>query len=308
MSVKIEKVSWGGWPNCYRLANDEVELIVTADVGPRIVSYRFLSGKNLFKIYEEQLGKSGEATWQFRGGHRLWLGPEDPLLTHAPDNGPSQVSLGADAITLTSSPEDVAGVQKEVRIRMNESGSGVEVLHRIRNCRETPFTFAVWALSVMAPGGVAVTGFPPRARHEDALTPTNPLVMWAFTDLSDPRWTFLEKYLILRQDPAIATPTKLGHFNAHTWGAYFLGGDMFLKRYKADPSRTYPDFGCSYETFTRSEMLEVETMGPLETVAPGEWIEQIEHWSLHHADPGGCTSEDLDRIFQPILAPWLSKL
>jgi hypothetical protein len=40
----IENVSYGGWPNCLRIANDEVELIVTTDVGPRVIRYGFIGG------------------------------------------------------------------------------------------------------------------------------------------------------------------------------------------------------------------------------------------------------------------------
>ena len=31
----IEKVSYAGWPNCYRLADDRIELIATGDMGSR---------------------------------------------------------------------------------------------------------------------------------------------------------------------------------------------------------------------------------------------------------------------------------
>src|SRR5690349_10985616 len=43
-AVKIEKTEYGGWPNCYRISNGEVELIVTTDVGPRIMHYGFVGG------------------------------------------------------------------------------------------------------------------------------------------------------------------------------------------------------------------------------------------------------------------------
>ena len=55
-AVKIEKTAWKGWPNCYRIANGEVELIVTTDVGPRVISYAFAGGKNLFKEFAPQIG------------------------------------------------------------------------------------------------------------------------------------------------------------------------------------------------------------------------------------------------------------
>ena len=31
--VTIEKVPYGGWPNCFRITNGQVELIVTGDIG-----------------------------------------------------------------------------------------------------------------------------------------------------------------------------------------------------------------------------------------------------------------------------------
>lgn len=305
MPVMIEKTLWGGWPNCYRMSNGEVELVCTTDVGPRIISFRFVDGTNLFKVYEEHLGKSGEPDWQFRGGHRVWLAPEDRVMSYVADNGPVDAVVAGNTLTVTTGVEPESGLRKQISIRLAQSGTAVEVTHRIQNCRESHFRGAIWALTIMAPGGLAVTGFPPRATHEDALAPTNPIVMWAFTDLSDPRWGFLEKYLVLRQDPNNPAHTKLGHFNAKTWGAYFLNGDLFVKRYHADSSRQYPDFGCSYQTFTCAEMLELETLGPLEDMKPGSWIEQTEHWSLHREAVASATTAEFDRVLQPILAPWL---
>src|SRR5262249_61656177 len=73
--LTVEKTDYQGWKNNLRLANGDVELIVTLDVGPRIISYRLADGKNVFKEYVRQLGKSGEKDWQIRGGHRAWVGP-----------------------------------------------------------------------------------------------------------------------------------------------------------------------------------------------------------------------------------------
>ena len=306
MPVQIEKVAWGGWPNCYRISNGEVELIVTSDIGPRIMRFGFIGGGNVFKVYEEGLGKSGEPTWQFRGGHRVWLAPEDRQMSYAADNLPVEVELSGDVLTLTAPVEPESGLRKQMSIRMDEIGSGVEVVHRMQNCRDANFPCAIWVLSIMAPGGVAVTGFPPRASHADVLAPTNPLVMWAFSDLRDPRWGFQEKYVVLHQDPNNDVHTKLGHFNAKTWGAYFLNGDLFIKRYDADSTRAYPDMGCSYETFTCAEMLELETLGPLENPVPGAWIEQTEHWTLHKSSPPAAFNDaELDLVLLPILQPWL---
>ena len=68
----VEKTEYAGWKNNLRISNGEAELIATLDVGPRIISYRLTSGKNVFKEYADQLGKAGESEWMIRGGHRLW--------------------------------------------------------------------------------------------------------------------------------------------------------------------------------------------------------------------------------------------
>ena len=103
----VEKIEYKGWKNNLRLSNGTAELIVTLDVGPRVISYRLRDGKNVFKQYAEQLGKTGEPDWQIRGGHRLWVGPEDLTRTYAPDNGPVQykeLGSGSPGVRLTPRP------------------------------------------------------------------------------------------------------------------------------------------------------------------------------------------------------------
>ncbi len=242
-AVKVEKVTWQGWSNCYRVTNGTVELIVTSDVGPRIMRYAFVGGQNLFKEFADQLGKSGEQKFQLRGGHRVWKAPEDPIATWAPDNVSVQVQI--------------------------------------------------------TPQGLIA--FPPRGKHPEVLAATNPLVMWAYSDLSDKRWLFTRKYLSLRQDPANPEPQKLGLFNANTWAAYFVHGDLFLKRYQAEPDKTYPDFGASFETFTNAEFLELETLGPMTKVEPNGSVAHIERWSLVRNVKLPSLSDELDKLLLPLL-------
>lgn len=301
-AVKIEKTSYKGWPNCYRISNGEVELIVTSDIGPRIMRYGFAGGQNLFKEFEATLGKSGEAEWQLRGGHRIWVGPEDVTYTYAPDNGPVKVTVHDGVLEATQPVEPLTGIEKQIVVKLAPEGTAVEVIHRLRNTNAMALEFAPWALTMMAPGGAGITGFPPRGTHPENLEPANPLVMWRFTDLSDPRWKFTKKYLILKQDPANKTPQKIGHWNRHTWGAYLLGTDLFLKTYEAGEEAGHPDFGCSYETFTNNEFLEIETMGPLRKVAPGMSLEHVEHWTLHkNVHIPAWTDADIDRALLPLL-------
>lgn len=300
--VKIEKTSWNGWPNCYRVSNGEAELIVTSDIGPRIMRYGYVGGQNFFWEQQGTQGKSGEPEWILRGGHRIWIGPEDAVYTYPPDNSPVKVVVKGDVLIATQPVEPGTNIEKEIEVRLAPKGTSVTVIHRLTNRGIMPTLFGPWALTMMAPDGLGVTGFPPRGKHPDVLPPTNPLIMWAFTDLSDPRWKFTRKYMTLRQVPGNTNRQKLGHFNSKTWGAYILKNEVFLKQLDADPTKPYPDMGASYETFTNEDFLEIETLGPLETVHPGKTIQHIERWKLARpASIGAISDEELDRVVLPLL-------
>jgi hypothetical protein len=300
--VRVEKMKYQGWSNCYRISNGEVELVVTSDVGPRVIRFGFVGGQNLFKEYADQLGGTKEEKFQLRGGDRVWKAPEDPVATWAPDNMTVEITITANGLIARAPVEPLTSLQKEIEVRMAPSGTKVTVLHRITNHSLFSLEYSVWALTMMAPGGIAITGFPPRGRHPANLEPSNPLVMWAYTNLSDKRWTFMKKYLALRQDPANSEAQKLGMFNPNTWGAYILNGEAFIKRSQAIPGEPYPDFGCSFETFTNNEFLEMETLGPLTKLTPGKTAEQVENWSLHRGvHLAQLTDEAIDTSILPLM-------
>jgi hypothetical protein len=302
--VTVERVPYGGWPNCYRISNGTVEAVVTGDVGPRVIRYGFCGGENFFKEFLEQLGRSGEAGWQPRGGHRIWIAPEDPVKSYAPDNGPVEIEITADGAIATAPVEALTGIEKRIELRMAATGTAVEVTHRLRNAGASPCRVAPWALTMMAQGGEGIHGFPPRGTHPEMLAPSNPLVMWPFTNLSDPRWRLMERYLVLRQDAANPVPQKLGSFHSHTWGAYLLRGSLFVKRFDAAGVPTdYPDLGCSFETFTNADFLELETLGPLALLEPGQSVTHTERWMAFR----GIRIErwddaELDRVLWPLVA------
>jgi len=300
-AVTVEKIPYAGWPNCYRLSNGEVELIVTSDVGPRIIRYGFEGGQNFFVELEEDLGKTGGDNWRLYGGSRLWVGPEDPVYSYGADNDPVQIEISGSRLT-AQAPVEHTGVQKAITVELSDEGSAARVVYTLANRTIWPLRVATWVLTMMAPGGAGITTLPPRGTHPEVLAPTNPLIVFAFTNMADPRWTWLEKYIVLQQDPQNADPEKIGLFNPATRGAYLLNGELFVKKFAASPEEEYPDMGASYETFTNERFLEIETLGPVRTLQPGESIDHVEGWSLHR--PVAVDSWDdaeLDRVLAPYL-------
>jgi hypothetical protein len=305
--VRVEKVEYKGWKNNLRVSNGDVELILTLDVGPRIISYRLADGKNVFKEFEDQLGKSGESEWVPRGGHRLWVGPEDLTRTYAPDNRPikyREVDLGV--IRLTQEPDEY-GIFKEMDVQLFSSGNNVTVVHRIKNVGDKETELAPWVLTMMAPGGIEIIPLPPKRPHpgppKNAKSPKDywpnqTMVIWPFTDFKDPRWNFGSKYITLRHD-AERGPTKIGLAHQLGWIGYLNQGTLFIKRIPYEEGKTYPDNGCNFETFSNQDMQEIESLGPMVKLAPGKTVEHVERWELVGGVGDGTTQEDIDRNVLP---------
>lgn len=280
--IPLEKISFKGWENCYKLSSNFVELIVTADVGPRIIHFSFPGDNNMFAEIPEQMGQTGGDEWQIYGGHRFWHAPEAFPRTYFPDNVPVEIRKIGDVVRVTQGTEATTGLQKELDISLSPNNSRVKVVHRLYNHNVWPVELAPWALSVMAPGGTAVLPLPTGGEHsDDNLLPTANLVMWSYTRLNDPRWTWGNEYILLRQDANATTAQKIGANNVHGWAGYVRNGRFFLKTFAPyDPKQTYPDNGSSTELFTEARFLEVESLGPLVMLQPGKSVEYTEKWYL----------------------------
>jgi len=273
-----------------RLTDGVTEIDVTTDFGPRVIRYGFVGGQNLMLTIPGELETSAEPEFKCRGGHRLWVAPEMMPATYYPDNVPVMVERW-DGGLMATAPVESVGLQKQMTIEMLGEGR-VRLTHTLWNRGPWPMELSIWALTMMAPGGVGITGFPPRGTHPEVLAPTNPLIMWAFSDFKDERLNITKKYLTLRQEPENARPNKFGLWSRDTWGAYLLGGDLFVKRTQAEAGARYPDFGASFEMWVNGETLELETLSPLRVLAPGDSAMHCEEWSLHRASALGTVSDD----------------
>lgn len=297
----FEKVQYGGWENCFRLANDQVDLVVTGDVGPRIIRFGFINQANMFKEYPEQLGKTSGDEWLIFGGHRFWHAPEAIPRTYYPDREPVLIQEIEHGLVATQQPETLTGIQKQIEIVLSPDKPEVYLIQRLINHNVWAIEAAPWSLSVMAQGGVAFLPFPPRGPHPDFLLPTSTLSIWPYTNLSDPRWVLGEKFILLHQDPQNSRPQKLGIFTPNGWGAYANFGCLFKKQVPIQFEGLYPDMGANFEVFTNNQMLELEALGPIETIPPKGMIELQEHWTLFNDIPPIRTEADVDKIVASIV-------
>lgn len=300
MSLQI--IPYAGWQSCLRLSNAQIDLVATSEVGPRVIRFGFAGEANEFAEYPEEGGLLGDDRWHVYGGHRLWHSPEVRPRTTYPDNQPVEWYLEDQALVLRAPVETTTGILKELRLRLDPAGNHVHVTHCLTNCGPWPVPLAAWAISVMAPGGRAIVPHEPYASHAERVLPVRSLALWGYSDMSDARFTWGRRFIQLRQDPQAQTPQKFGVLCTQGWAAYANAERVFLKRFPYVPGAAYPDMGCNAEFFTDQRMLEVESLGPMTSLDPGESLTHEEDWYLFRGVAVGVTEDAIGAALQPLLA------
>lgn len=276
----MERVTYAGWPTCYRLANQHVEMIVTGDIGPRIIHFGLLGGRNVFYVDPTDAGSMGGAEWHLYGGHRLWHAPENSIRTYVPDNTPVDVTATEHGLSIVQPVEESTGIQKRMVIELAADAAEVTVRHRLTNRGLWAVELAPWALSVMDGGGVGILPLPRRGAHPEDLLPTASLVPWLYADMADPRWVWGSEHVLLRQEPGNPRPQKLGLAPGRPWAGYVVDGVLFVTTFAIQHGAAYPDRGSVAELFTNDVMMEIETLGPITRLEPGQTVEHVERWHL----------------------------
>jgi hypothetical protein len=225
------------------------------------------------------MGKTSGTEWMSFGGHRLWHAPEVFPRTYAPDFDPVEYSWKDDVLKLVGKTEPGTGIQKEIEIAIRDKT--VHLVHRLFNRNPWAVELSPWCLSVMAAGGRALVPQEDFIPHPDVLVPARPLVLWHFARMNDPRFTWGDRLIQMRQDNRFDSKQKFGVLNTKGWAAYQLGRDLFVKSVPTPVAgATYPDMGCNFEFFTMPGFLEVESLGPLVKLEPNAKTDHVEKWRV----------------------------
>lgn len=256
------------------IENELLRLEYLTEEGPRIIGLyaRGVEG-NLLAETPHVHWPTPHGEYYLRGGHRLWTAPEDPFYT-CPEQG---LHVTHHESLVLKSPVDEAGLQKDIVIRLDENR--VHLSHRVTWHRGTPIELAPWTITQMPLGGIAILPLP----HKDGLHPDRNLVLWPYTEMNDDRFE-LQDDMILVHGRAEEFPFKVGAFNSHGWIAYALGRALFIKRFSIDTAARYPDFGCTAEIYVKDSCLELESLGTLKVLNPGEFAVYDETWEIMIGD------------------------
>lgn len=287
MALTYREQAYKTFGRVLAIENGDMELYVTLDVGPRIIRYALPGGENfMFEDVNAEIVEQGAAFddhfypgayWRTYGGHRIWLTPEAKPDTYYPDNDPCTYTVHGNVITVTPPAQKASQVAERLILTVPESGTSVVVRAEATNLADHPQTFGVWQISVMCPNGLAVV---PQTLRDTGLLHNRRMSLWPYCEMNDARVYWGKTLFTLRQDPGADRPFKVGTSNERGFAAYLCHNAMFIKRLPFYSDVPYPDDGCNFETYTNPKILELESLGKLAPVAPGDTVSSEEVWSL----------------------------
>lgn len=296
--MNIKEIDFLGWKNCVELTSGTLRMVVTTQVGPRIIHLSFVDNTNLLYQDPDTLGCTGGDVFHLYGGHRFWCAPEILATTYVPDNFPVKVEVSGEVVRFVA-PVEKSGIEKTIEISLDDLAAKATVNHILVNRGEHELTQALWALTMMKTGGTAIV--PHSLDRPEQFPPTHTLAMWSYTGMSDPRWTWGDRYILLRQNPTAVTPQKVGVQNEYGWAAYAVDGQLLIKKIEWNNGAITPDYSCNFEIFTNRKFLEVETLGPTSSLKPGALASHRETWELHKNVAMPVNDVDVEQWIVPLI-------
>ena len=269
-----------------RLDNGRCWVDVLANGGPRIVGFGLSGGPNVLAETPDMGWDFGHGRYDLLGGHRLWFAPETELCSVSDSTGLTLTAVPeapAPAARLAGALEAPTGLRRTMEVRLDADSAAVSVRHIIANEGTHPIDLAPWGITQLRLGGAAVVPMAPEAK-EHRVQPNQVVVLWPYARWTDDRLVVGDRNLTVRGRSG--DPFKLGCLNWSGTAGYLREGLLFVKRFDPAPGAAHADLGCNVEVYVDGNSIELETLGPLVHLGPGEATTHDERWELRKVEAG----------------------
>jgi hypothetical protein len=276
----VIRLDFAGYKDCLALENPEVRVVLGRHCGGRVLEYAW-KGYNVLALDPAQDGylyQEGKPTLDPRGG-RLDIGPEMIVPAHPRlwlGEWTAEVS-GPRCARLSSPPCPATGVRLRRDFKLDKNSSRLTVVQTIENVSSEVKKYCHWSRTLLKPGGVCIVPLTPDSRYPGKYLQYQGQAMCYRPQ--DPNIVVKDGYLsVLRplQWPKLAIDSHAG------WLAYLLPANiLFVKRFPTYPDRVYGEMaGFPLCVYYHEKFIELEPIGPWETIAPGKAVSYEENWWL----------------------------
>jgi len=278
--VMIQDISHLGH-GAVELVDGNARMVIVTSVGPRIAWFGRTGSGNL--LYWDDAGAHRRGEWRLYGGHRLWTTrplADESEEVHEPDNQACRAEPIADGVRIIA-PRSQLRIEKSLSVTVSD---GVwTVAHELRNTGTLLWSGGAWALTCTLPTTdtryrVPLGGGP---AGWDVATIAIPL-RWGdghTSRLDDPQFTLTADAMEFRAlgDEAkrmVRAPQGVLEMRDPERG-------VFRKRTEFVTDATYPlDTNLAVYLGPGRFMVELETMSPMRTIAPGGTLSHVETWTV----------------------------
>ena len=260
-----------------RISNAACWLEFLSEGGPRIVGFGLVGDSNVFAETPDSQWDSGYGKFELVGGHRLWFAPESPECSF-PDSTGLRIEALAGGVRLIGALQTPTGLRKMIEVTLaggRPGAAAVHLRHVIRNEGGRVLDLAPWPVTQMRLGGVARVEMPGPSK---ASAPSQLVVMWPYGSWSDPRLNLSDRELAVAG--RAGDPFKVGCQSYTGRVVYEVDGLLFAKLFDPALGRSHADMGVNLEIYVDRGTIELESLGPLTRLAPGDSVEWIEDWEL----------------------------
>lgn len=275
----IEKVT-PQWGRILWISDKNTEIAVALDFGIRVVHLSCCGCENLFYMQPSDCSDGfTEGDWRLYGGHRLWLAPESSD-SYYPDNSPVRYTVTEYGILFEQNLDPLLKVYKRLLLNISADGS-VRIEQQIENASDQIIEGAAWGVNTLDGGGEAEITF--GCEKCGSFNPQRVISLWSDTNLSDPRICFKKDRVIARHMP-LKDYLKIGLYCKPGKAVFKNKGQLFELTFDADDLELYPDNGCNFELYMCQQFMELESLGKMTTILPGQCATHVELWRLDKCD------------------------
>jgi hypothetical protein len=276
-----ETITFHGYPDCIVLRNETTQVILCPEAGGRVLEFS-RNGENGLYLEEADTGKPykrGQRASMSAG--RFDIGPEKTIPRHEVlwSGLWAGKTTGARRAQLVSQKDKATGVQLIRDFELAGDDSYLKCTQTIKNVSDQMTHWCHWSRTFAQGEGICVIPVTEPSRFP------NKYVMYENGDLInikpvDPNIRVRDGFLEILRAPA---QPKLGMDSTAGWFAYLMPNDlMFVKRFEVDPKRVYGEAaGLTISIwYPPGKRVELEPIGPRESLAPGKSASFTEHWWL----------------------------
>ena len=281
------------------LLSGAVRLVIITARGPRIAFWGRPGGKNLLLW---QPGKYRRGEWDLLGGHRLWAarpGADEAEETYAADNQPCEVKIAAGGFTVTGGLDPGQKIQRGFTVTV-VARNRIVIDHFLRNESDMLWSGGLWALTCTVPPAKATYTLPLGDGSSWDYATVVAFRTWGGghggVGFDDPQFGFTKDAMVLKpsgRENKRMIKADAGIIAMHDPAQKLL----FAIRTDYDPAGNYP-LGTNLALYVgpKNFMVEMETMGPVATLKPGQVLKHRETWLLAAAK-SAPTAKSLRALF-----------